>query len=85
MLCGTELVNNYCYYYYYWLTVCVFLQDTVQRYGFSSHDGVGYAVQPIEDAQNGVSLITSFVKPVDERDSSSAERGSWAVSETKTK
>lgn len=54
-------------------------QDTLQRYGFSSHDGVGYAVQPIEDAQNGVKLTTSFVKPMDEDEGS---EGSWAVSGT---
>ena len=50
----------------------------IDRYGFSSHDGVGYAVQPIEDRQNQVVLTTSFLKGGGADDGDNVE-GSWAV------
>jgi mannosyl-oligosaccharide glucosidase len=45
-------------------------QDEVERYGFSSHDGRGFGVQPIVDPANGISLETSFV---------ATGGGGWAV------
>jgi mannosyl-oligosaccharide glucosidase len=36
-------------------------QDSLERYGFSEHDGRGFGRQPIVDTANGVVLTTSFV------------------------
>jgi mannosyl-oligosaccharide glucosidase len=36
-------------------------QDSLERYGFSEHDGRGFGRQPIVDSANGVVLTTSFV------------------------
>jgi len=54
---GVKNLRHECSYY-----------DNMAKYGWENHDGVGYAKQTIDDAENNVSLTVEWVKPELETD-----------------
>eukprot|EP00967_Tisochrysis_lutea_P059275 scaffold75563_cov30-Tisochrysis_lutea.AAC.1 len=57
-------------------------QDSIQKYGFSQHDGRGYGHQLILDPENGIALNTSFLRAPFLHSGGSGSKfatGGWAV------